>query len=115
MSEVSTRDASLGGIRSYRKAALALAGGSTLVLAPQAMAASLDAADATTSADAAAISADAAAISNDAAATSTGAAALASAAADITVTGERYRINTLNSRLDDLRDAPQSISVIPRE
>ena len=33
----------------------------------------------------------------------------------IVVTGERYRINTLNSRLGDVRDAPQSISIIPRE
>ncbi len=33
----------------------------------------------------------------------------------ITVTGKRERIETLNSRLGDLRDAPQSISVIPRE
>lgn len=33
----------------------------------------------------------------------------------IVVTGERYRINTLNSRLTDLRDAPQAVSVIPRE
>lgn len=34
---------------------------------------------------------------------------------EIVVTGERYRINTLNSRLPDVRDAPQSISIIPRE
>lgn len=33
----------------------------------------------------------------------------------IVVTGERFRINTLNSRLPDVRDAPQSISIIPRE
>jgi catecholate siderophore receptor len=33
----------------------------------------------------------------------------------IVVVGERYRINTLNSRLPDVRDAPQSISIIPRE
>ena len=31
------------------------------------------------------------------------------------VTGERYRINTLNSRLRDVREAPQTISIIPRE
>lgn len=36
-------------------------------------------------------------------------------AQSIVVTGERYRINTLNSRLPDVRDAPQSISIIPRE
>jgi len=33
----------------------------------------------------------------------------------IIVNGTRYRINTLNSRLPDVRDAPQSISIIPRE
>ena len=34
---------------------------------------------------------------------------------NVVVQGERYRINTLNSRLPDVRDAPQSISIIPRE
>jgi catecholate siderophore receptor len=34
---------------------------------------------------------------------------------EIVVRGEKYRINTLNSRLPDVRDAPQSISIIPRE
>ena len=34
---------------------------------------------------------------------------------EIVVTGPKYRINTLNSRLPDVRDAPQSISIIPRE
>ena len=33
-------------------------------------------------------------------------------AQSIVVTGERYRINTLNSRLPDVRDAPQSISIV---
>ena len=33
----------------------------------------------------------------------------------IVVTGERERINTLNSRLGDVQDAPQSISIISRE
>ena len=33
----------------------------------------------------------------------------------IIVNGTRYRINTLNSRLPDVRDAPQSISIVPRE
>ena len=32
----------------------------------------------------------------------------------IVVTGTRDRINSLNSRLPDVRDAPQSISIIPR-
>ena len=33
----------------------------------------------------------------------------------IVVSGERERINTLNSRLGDVQDAPQSISIISRE
>ena len=33
----------------------------------------------------------------------------------IVITGERYRINTLNTRLPDVLDAPQSISIIPRD
>ena len=49
----------------------------------------------------------------------TAAAATTADAADsadtIVVTGERYRINTLNSRLRDVREAPQTISIIPRE
>ena len=39
----------------------------------------------------------------------------ADSADTIVVTGEKYRINTLNSRLPDVREAPQSISIIPRE
>ena len=39
----------------------------------------------------------------------------AAAQPDVVVTGTRYRINSLNSRLPDVRDAPQSISIIPRE
>ena len=89
------------GIRSYRKAALALAGGSTLMLASQAAAGGSDAAaDVTAAGTAAAADADR---------------PVDGSSDDIVVTGERYRINTLNSRLGDLRDAPQSISVIPRE
>ena len=83
------------GIRSYRKAALALAGGSTLLIGSQAIAAE---ADANAPLDDAREASDEAAPDNS-----------------IVVTGERYRINTLNSRLDDIREAPQSISVIPRE
>ena len=37
-----------------------------------------------------------------------------SRAQPIVVTGTRDRINSLNSRLPDVRDAPQSISIIPR-
>ncbi|QIK78406.1 TonB-dependent siderophore receptor [Sphingomonas piscis] len=89
------------GIRSYRKAAVALAG-STMALGTAAQAqdgeatskpisvATLDAASATV-------------------------AATEAPRDDIVVTGERFRINTLNSRLPDVRDAPQSISIIPRE
>ena len=44
-----------------------------------------------------------------------GASVLADAADQIVITGEKYRINTLNTRLPDVRDAPQSISIIPRE
>ena len=57
-------------------------------------------------------------VSDAAVATAAGAGAAASTEApqdSIVVTGERYRINTLNSRLPDVRDAPQSISIIPRE
>ncbi|QNN64558.1 TonB-dependent siderophore receptor [Sphingomonas rhizophila] len=39
----------------------------------------------------------------------------ASTPGDVIVNGSRYRINTLNSRLPDVRDAPQSISIIPKE
>ena len=49
------------------------------------------------------------------AAVATSAAAAADQADSIVVTGEKYRINTLNSRLPDVREAPQSISIIPRE
>jgi catecholate siderophore receptor len=85
------------GIYSCRKAALALAGGSSLMMGYPALA--------------------------EEAKADTAGAATAEAAADddqapgerIVVTGERFRINTLNSRLGDLRDTPQSVSVIPRE
>ncbi|WP_167737631.1 TonB-dependent receptor [Sphingomonas parva] len=89
------------GVRSYRKAALALAGGSSLMLAPAAVAA--DTSEELTGDAAADLAADTAVAADE------------DAQPDITVTGERYRINTLNSRLGDLRDAPQSVSVIPRE
>lgn len=86
---------SSAGVRSYRKAALALAGGSCFLLSQPALAESMEPNDSGAEAEA----------TSDAEAPPR----------DIVVTGERYRINTLNSRLDDLRDAPQSISVIPRE
>lgn len=87
------------GIQSCRKAALVLAGGSSLFAGQTAMAAE------TASSDAEAAVATAAAWG----------AAADDAGERIVVTGERFRINTLNSRLGDLRDTPQSVSVIPRE
>src|SRR5687767_12512038 len=86
------------GIVSRRRAVLAIAG-TGLLFSGQAKAADVEAV-----ADSAEPAADAAAAdqgqgNND----------------DIVVTGPKYRINTLNSRLPDVRDAPQSISIIPRE
>jgi catecholate siderophore receptor len=52
---------------------------------------------------------------NNEAVVNAGGAAAVDYADTIVVTGEKYRINTLNSRLPDVRDAPQSISIIPRE
>src|SRR5690348_3323670 len=94
------RPSSSLGVRSYRKAALALAGGSTLMLAPTPLHAETE--------EETAPAADVSGAGGEDAAASEG-------KRDIVVTGERYRINTLNSRLGDLRDAPQSVSVIPRE
>src|SRR5687768_7252262 len=82
------------GIRSYRKAAIALAG-STLLIGSGARAEEV-------------LLASAAAPEKQASEDDNG-------DEHLTVTGERYRINTLNSRLPDVRDAPQSISIIPRE
>jgi outer membrane receptor for monomeric catechols len=81
------------GIRSYRKTAMVLAG-STLLIGSGAQAEVLSAVTEASSAD----TADGQ-VSGE----------------SIVVRGERYRINTLNSRLPDVRDAPQSISIIPRE
>ena len=82
------------GIRSYRKAAMVLVG-STLLIGSGARAEEV--------VTAAADVADAAGGKEEAPDES------------VVVQGERYRINTLNSRLPDVRDAPQSISIIPRE
>ena len=82
------------GITACRRATLALAGPTLLALAGTAHAADkVEAADSTAASD-----------STD-----------APAKDEIVVRGEKYRINTLNSRLPDVRDAPQSISIIPRE
>ncbi|HEX2625082.1 MAG TPA: TonB-dependent siderophore receptor [Sphingomicrobium sp.] len=82
------------GISASRRATLALAGTTLLALASGAHAADLPAA------------ADSGAAAED---------AEAPKPEDIIVTGTRFRINTLNSRLPDVRDAPQSISIVPRE
>ena len=95
------------GIRSCKKAA-SLVVGSTLLLGTHAQANQAPAVDGAPAAEATAT------VSTDAA-IPTGAAAAAADAPAIVITGEKYRINTLNTRLPDLRDAPQSISVIPRE
>ena len=104
-----SRFTSKSGIRSYRKAATLIAG-STLLFGSGAQASEAPSASQASPA----AESDAA---NSAAAV-TAAAATAAEAADaadpVVVTGERYRINTLNSRLRDVREAPQTISIIPR-
>jgi len=100
---VVSRFSSSAGIRSYRKTA-SLIVGSSLLFGTAAHA--TDVADADVP-PASAIPA--------AAAATTDAADAADFADPIVVTGEKFRINTLNSRLPDVRDAPQSISIIPRE
>lgn len=76
------------GINAYRKTAMIMAA-STLLMGGEAQAADSDIA----------ITADK---------------ATAEADQPIVVTGTRDRIKSLNSRLPDVRDAPQSISIIPR-
>ena len=97
------------GIRSYRKAASALVG-STLLFGTGANANDVPGPAPTVATTDAA---NAAAIANTAGASA--AADAADSADPIVVTGEKFRINTLNSRLPDVQDAPQSISIIPRE
>lgn len=96
-----SRFSSSSGIRSYRKTATLFVG-STLLLGTGARAQETLVDPATSDATVA---------------TAVGASAATDAdgSDSIVVTGERYRINTLNSRLPDVRDAPQSISIIPRE
>ena len=96
------------GIRSYRKAA-SLIVGSTLLFGTSAQASDIQPTPASAEGDGAPVTA---------AVHTTAAAAPAEAPAPtdpVIVTGERYRINTLNSRLRDVREAPQTISIIPRE
>ena len=93
---MSTPSHQSGGIMSSRKTAMTVAG-CALWMASGAQAADVAAIDTADAAEAAAIQpAD-------------------PEGESIVVVGERYRINTLNSRLPDVRDAPQSISIIPRE
>jgi catecholate siderophore receptor len=82
------------GIKAYRKAAMALAG-STLLIGSGALAE-----DGAGEADLAA---------------QDGQGGDDEAGDSIVVSGERERINTLNSRLGEVQDAPQSISIISRE
>ena len=105
---MSQRLANRNGVTSCRRVALSLAT-TTLLIGAEAHAGEPVAAEAEvrdTAVTEAAITTDAAA------ATEAGA---DDQSREIVVTGSRYRINTLNSRLPDLRDAPQSITVIPRE
>jgi catecholate siderophore receptor len=81
------------GIKAYRKAAMALAG-STLLIGSSAQAQD----------EATQLDADPAAFEGQGGGDEA-----------IVVTGERERINTLNSRLGKVQDAPQSISIISRE
>ena len=97
-----SRFAPNSGIRSYKKTA-SLIVGSGLLFGTSAHASEI--ASASPEPNAAAIASTAATATADA----------AEAAETIVVTGDKYRINTLNSRLPDVREAPQSISIIPRE
>ncbi|HYD24177.1 MAG TPA: TonB-dependent siderophore receptor [Croceibacterium sp.] len=90
------------GIKAYRRAAIALAG-STLLIAGGAQAQD-EPAPAPPEADAL-----------DPLLDGQGGDDAAPGETPIVVTGERERINTLNSRLGDVQDAPQSISIVSRE
>ena len=89
---MSDRLASRTGIRAYRRTALALAG-STLLIGSGAQAQQDGPAEGAPNEDWEALADD----------------------EPIVVTGERERINTLNSRLGDVQDAPQSISIVSSE
>ena len=105
-----SRFAPSSGIRSYKKTA-SLIVGSGLLLGTGAHANEVSQ-PALPPAASEADAASSAAVVTAAAATTADA---ADSADPIIVTGDKYRINTLNSRLPDVRDAPQSISIIPRE
>ena len=88
------------GIRAYRKAAIALAG-STLLIGSGAQAQD-DAAQGAAEGDEQAVLGQ-------------GGGDEAGDGGAIVVTSERERINTLNSRLGNVQDAPQSISIVSKE
>ncbi|HJR83225.1 MAG TPA: TonB-dependent receptor plug domain-containing protein, partial [Sphingomicrobium sp.] len=104
-----SRFSSTAGIRAYRKAA-SLIVGSSLLFGTGAQASDVAPSPIPASAEAEASAASTIPTAATAAATEAG-----EAGDPIVITGEKYRINTLNSRLPDVRDAPQSISIIPRE
>ena len=103
-----SRSSSNAGIRSYRKTA-SLIVGSSLLFGTGAQASDLAATPVSAEAEASGAS------TIPATAAATAAADTGETGDPIVITGEKYRINTLNSRLPDVRDAPQSISIIPRE
>ena len=103
-----SRSSANAGIRSYRKTA-SLIVGSSLLFGTGAQASDLAATPVSAEADASGAS------TIPATAAATAAADTGETGDPIVITGEKYRINTLNSRLPDVRDAPQSISIIPRE
>ncbi len=105
-----SRFAPNSGIRSYRKTA-SLIVGSGLLFSTGAHANELPPPTSPPAASEADAASSAAVVSVAAATT----ADAADSADPIVVTGDKYRINTLNSRLPDVREAPQSISIIPRE
>jgi catecholate siderophore receptor len=103
-----SRFSSNAGIHSYRKTA-SLIVGSSLLFGTSAQASDLAATPVSAEAEASGAS------TIPATAAATAAADTGETGDPIVITGEKYRINTLNSRLPDVRDAPQSISIIPRE
>jgi catecholate siderophore receptor len=103
-----SRFSSNAGIHSYRKTA-SLIVGSSLLFGTSAQASDLAATPVSAETEASGAS------TIPATAAATAAADTGETGDPIVITGEKYRINTLNSRLPDVRDAPQSISIIPRE
>ena len=97
-----SRFSSNAGIHSYRKTA-SLIVGSSLLFGTSAQASDLAATPVSAETEASGAS------TIPATAAATAAADAGETGDPIVITGEKYRINTLNSRLPDVRDAPQSI------